>query len=341
MSADWETMYQLKGDHFLAETVEANSGWLQEYIHPEDQPRVQATIKEAIRTKSVFDLEHRVRQSNGGIGWTHSRAVPVLNEAGQIEEWFGMASDVTAKKIAADVLIKNEKLAAMGRLAASIAHEVNNPLESVTNLLYLARNSEDLAEVRTFLDLADQELTRAIAISNQTLRFHKQSSKPTTIDLTLLLTNVLLVHRGRISNAKILVEERFRGDDPVQCFEGEIRQVLSNLVGNATDAMQSYGGGRLLVPTRKARSWKTGQQGMVMTVADTGCGMSSETQSKVFEAFYTTKGMEGTGLGLWVSKEIVDRHHGEFRVRSSRDPRHHGTVFQLYLPNAAVSRQLL
>ena len=202
MSADWSVMYQLKRNmqdrRFLAETEDANSNWLKDYIHPEDQPRVLAAIQEAIRTKGIFELEHRVKQDDGTLGWTHSRAVPLLDGAGQIKEWFGMASDVTAKKRATEALIQSEKLAAMGRLAASIAHEVNNPLESVTNLLYLARTSDDLQAIRDYLEHADRELGRAAAVTNQTLRFHKQSTRPTEITGKELLRSVLTIQQGRL-----------------------------------------------------------------------------------------------------------------------------------------------
>lgn len=341
MSADWSVMYQLKRNmqdrRFLAETEDANSNWLKDYIHPEDQPRVLAAIQEAIRTKGIFELEHRVKQDDGTLGWTHSRAVPLLDGAGQIKEWFGMASDVTAKKRATEALIQSEKLAAMGRLAASIAHEVNNPLESVTNLLYLARTSDDLQAIRDYLEHADRELGRAAAVTNQTLRFHKQSTRPTEITGKELLRSVLTIQHGRLLNSKVQVEERMRARTPVFCFEGEIRQVLNNLIGNAIDAMHPMGG-RVLLRTRDGRNWQAGQPGLVLTVADTGPGMSPQTSQQAFEAFYTTKGLGGTGLGLWVTKEIVDRHDGQIRLRSSQQRGHTGTVFAVFLPYEAATR---
>ena len=161
MSADWSVMYQMKRSmeprSFLEETEDAKPKWLQDYIHPDDQPRVLDAIQEAIRTKGAFDLEHRVRQVDGSLGWTHSRAVPLLSTDGRIKEWFDMASDITASKTASEALIRSEKLAVMGRLTATIAHEVNNPLEAITNLVYLARTSDILSEIHAYLDQADQE----------------------------------------------------------------------------------------------------------------------------------------------------------------------------------------
>ena len=342
MNADWSVMYQLRRNmeerSFLANTEDPDSNWLQRYIHPEDQTRVLAAISKAISEKSIFDLEHRVLQVDGSLGWTHSRAVPILDEQGDIKEWFGMASDVTEQKRAMELLIRNEKLAATGRLAASIAHEVNNPLESVTNLLYLARTTDDLRDIREFLEAADQELARAVTITTQTLRFYKQTTAPKPVTASELIHSLLLLHRGRLAAAKVCVEESLRANYAVSCYESEIRQVLSNLISNATDAMRPQGG-RLLVRSRDGRRWKTGERGLVITVADTGSGMSAQTQEKLYEAFYTTKGMEGTGLGLWVSREIVTRYRGELRLRSSQTPGKSGTVFSLFLPYNAVQQQ--
>ena len=247
--------------------------------------------------------------------------------------------DVTTSRKATAALIQSEKLTAMGRLAASIAHEVNNPLESVTNLIYLARTSETFEAAREYLDSADRELRRASGITNQTLRFHKQSTNPTEITAEDLVRGVMAIHQGRVMNSGVQVQERLRAVCPVLCFEGEIQQVLSNLVGNATDAMQTCPR-TLFVRSRDGHDWKTGRLGLILTVADTGTGMSRQTLQKAFEPFYTTKGVEGTGLGLWVSKEIADRHRGALNVRSSNGPNHHGTVFTLFLPHDAAKRSV-
>jgi PAS domain S-box-containing protein len=239
--------------------------------------------------------------------------------------------DITDKRKADAALIKNEKLAAVGRLASSIAHEINNPLESVTNLLFLAQNSTDLGEVKELLSVADRELRRVGSIASQTLRFHRQSSRAIEVRYDELLEGVLSTYHSRIVNSHVNVERRNRATRLIHCFEGEIRQVLNNLVGNAIDAMNS-GGGRLLLRSRDATDWETGRKGLRLTVADTGSGMSFETQARSFEPFYTTKGMGGTGLGLWISHGIVDRHQGRILLRSSQKEEHSGTVFALFLP---------
>ena len=240
--------------------------------------------------------------------------------------------DITDRRKADAALIKNEKLAAVGRLAASIAHEINNPLESVTNLLYLAQSSTSLKEVKELVVTADRELRRIGAITSQTLRFHKQTSKPTEVTCDEIAGGVLSTYQGRILNSNVKVEIRSNARRPVLCFEGEIRQVVNNLIGNAIDAMHSNGGGRLLLRNREGTDWRTGRKGLYLTVGDTGVGMSTQTRVKSFEPFFTTKGMEGTGLGLWISKGIVDRHCGKILVKSSQGERHRGTVFALFLP---------
>lgn len=256
---------------------------------------------------------------------------PHIDPPGVLTLFSAVIRDITSRKLSERALIQNEKLAAVGRLASSIAHEINNPLEAVTNLLYIARTAPDLPEsIRETLDHADQELGRVALITNQTLRFHRQSTLPQDITCLDLFSTVLAMYEPKIRNQGIKVEKRKRANRPVRIFEGDIRQVLNNLIGNATDAMKA--GGRLVVRSREATRWSTGHRGLVLTVADTGTGIPPEVASRVFEPFYTTKGNAGSGLGLWISKEIVDRHHGSLRMRSSQREPSRGTVFTLFLP---------
>lgn len=262
---------------------------------------------------------------------------PMREVDGSTSGVIALGVDVTERRRAEQSLLQGEKLAAVGRLASSIAHEINNPLESVTNLLYLARTSAELETVHGYLDTAEQELRRVSNITNQTLRFHKQSTDPMAVTGARLLSETLALYKGRILNAHIQVEVRHRAAPPVTCFDGEIRQVLSNVVGNAVDAMPG-GGGRLALRSREGTNWKSGERGIVLTVADTGVGMSSSVMQHIFEAFYTTKGARGNGLGLWISCEIINRHGGSIRVSSSRREGRTGTVFMVFLPFKAVSR---
>jgi len=242
--------------------------------------------------------------------------------------------DITEVKRTQTALLQSEKLAAVGRLASSIAHEINNPLESVMNLIYLARNA-GAGEAQKYLDLADQEIRRVSIIANQTLRFHKQASKPQAATAADLFATVMSIYEGRLRNAHIRVEKRFRADQSVMCFPGDIRQVLNNLVGNAIEAMPF--GGRLLIRSRKGRDWKTGRQGLVLTIADNGAGINPSLKKKIFDAFFTTKGAAGNGLGLWVCQEIVERHKGRLCVRSTQRTGRNGTAFTVFLPFEAAS----
>jgi signal transduction histidine kinase len=234
-------------------------------------------------------------------------------------------------------LIESEKLAVVGRLASSIAHEINNPLEAITNLAFLARQSSEPKEIREYLQTAEEELHRISAIASQALRFHRQATCPQMIDSAKLVEGVLTLLQREIAQSSIRISGRARAQCHFQCFEGEIRQIMGNLIGNALDAI---GGsrGQLSWRTASGRNWSTGQSGAVITTGDTGTGMADETRANLFNAFFTMKGHTGTGLGLWVARQIVDRHRGALRVRSSQTAAHHGTVFRLFLPFAAAVR---
>ena len=235
-------------------------------------------------------------------------------------------------------LRESEKLASVGRLAASIAHEINNPLEAVTNLLYLALQTSEPGQVREYLDLAQRELRRVSAITSQTLRFYRQSSESSPVSIGELVDSVLTIHQGRILNSRVRVEQRMRVGEALNCVDGETRQVLNNLIGNAIDAMHESGG-RLLIRSRAATSWRAGRRGILLTIADTGRGISSENLPRIFEPYFSTKGAGGTGLGLWLSRQIVERHHGILRARSSQRQGRNGTIFTLFLPYNGLIRE--
>jgi PAS domain S-box-containing protein len=237
--------------------------------------------------------------------------------------------DVTEQRRAEGALLQSEKLAAVGRLAASVAHEINNPLESVTNLLYLMEREQDLAHVQMYVRLAQQELSRVGQIATQTLQFFRQSTVRTTCDLSSTVESVLALYAGRLRNSAIVVQRELEYGVAVRCFDGEIRQVLNNLIGNAMDAMRK--GGVLRVRVR----WGTdaqGTRGARVTVADTGSGINPAVLARVFEPFFTTKGDLGTGLGLWISTDLLGKHHSSLRVRSLEGK---GTVFSFLLPVVA------
>jgi PAS domain S-box-containing protein len=256
---------------------------------------------------------------------------PVYGPDGSVQAISAASLEITQQRRAEQALLQSEKLAAVGRLASSIAHEINNPLEAVTNLLYLMEIHDGVpVVVQEYVQMAQAELVRVSQIATQTLRFYRQAARPTLVTAGQVVEPVVNLFQRRIGNGGLEVRMRISTEVQFSCLEGEIRQVLSNLVGNAIDAMRR--GGVLSLRAHDATDFATGCKGVRITVADTGSGMSKETLARVFEPFFTTKDLNGTGLGLWISAEIVARHKGRLRVRSSENPRRHGTVFGLFLP---------
>ncbi|HET9742502.1 MAG TPA: PAS domain S-box protein [Terriglobales bacterium] len=245
-------------------------------------------------------------------------------------------SDLTERKRAEEALRTTEKLAAAGRLAATIAHEVNNPLEAVTNLLYLARNNPEQAG--KYLDMADHELMRMSHITKQTLGFYRDATSPVKVETSRILEDLLLLYSSKLLRRKITVKKDYRNHAVIKGFAGEIRQVFANIIGNSIDAMQQ--GGALTVRSSRTRNWRGEGWGVRLSIADTGTGISSEHLKKIFEPFYTTKKEVGTGLGLWVTKTIVERHGGRIKVCSRTEEGHSGSVFSVFLPeNFEVASQ--
>ena len=267
-----------------------------------------------------------VLQSDGR--WLRSVAAPItLN--GELIGGVAVNTDVTQTRLQDEALRKSEKLAAVGQLASSIAHEINNPLESITNLLYLIRQSGSMDEVQEYAGMAQSELTRVTEITMQTLRFHRQNSRAVEVNLEELARAVMALYTGRLLVRNIRLEWKVLPAPRVMCMEGEVRQVLNNLIRNALDAMSA--GGSLSIRVHAQTELTTGRKGVRLTVADGGEGIHPRIRSRLFEPFQTTKETTGTGLGLWVSKGIVEKHGGSLRVRSRRGERH-GTVFALWLP---------
>ncbi|QNI37405.1 PAS domain-containing sensor histidine kinase [Edaphobacter albus] len=264
---------------------------------------------------------------------------PVHGSDGQVEAIAAVIQEMTHQKKAERALIQSEKLAAVGRLASSISHEINNPLEAITNLLYLIQSSNDLPpSLAGYVHTAQSELSRVCQIATQTLRFHRQAVSATWVTAKDLIDAVLNLYHGRLLNSGIVVKTLYATSQPILCFENDIRQVLNNLIANAIDAMRQ--GGRLIIRAHHATDQRNGHKGIRITIADTGYGMSPAVRARIFEPFYTTKDLNGTGLGLWISSGIVKRHQGKLTLRSTQHAIHHGTVFSLFLPHFEEPQQL-
>jgi PAS domain S-box-containing protein len=260
---------------------------------------------------------------------------PLRNAQGKIVGASAIARDISAQRQSEEAIRRSEKLATAGRLAASVAHEINNPLEAVLNLLYLARNDPGRAE--QYLTMAEDEVNRVASLAQQTLGFVKDTNTPTRLNPAKIMDEILLLYSRTLERKRILVSRRYSSSCEIDGYSGELRQLLGNLLVNAVDAMDR--GGALQVRVEAGREWSDGREGVRIMMADNGSGIPSESLGRIFEPFYTTKKDAGTGLGLWVSRGIVEKHGGSIRVRSRVNGDRSGTVFSVFLPyEQAASR---
>ena len=242
-----------------------------------------------------------------------------------------LQAEILARKKAEDALISSEKLASVGRMAAVLAHEINNPLAAVTNILYLAQIAEGTPDsVRRYLEMADGELKRIAHITRQTLGFYRESSAATTAHVAPLLDSVCDLLQAKVASRRAIVSRQCGEHLLVHAFQGELRQVLSNLLLNSLDAIPE--GGRVTLRAAPSPGFKDGGRAIRISIADNGQGMTSSLVSQIFNPFFTTKGSVGNGLGLWVSKQIVEKHGGSIRVHSCKTGILRGTTFSLLLP---------
>jgi signal transduction histidine kinase len=269
-----------------------------------------------------------MRRSDGSYRWVLARAQPLIDALGKVAHWFGASTDIQERKTAEGVLRRTEQLAAAGRLAATVAHEINNPLEAVANLLYLASQEERLpAASKRYLRMANEELRRVSHIVSQTLSFYRESGVEQSIDLSALVNDVLSLYQRKLDARQIRVV-RSMESVTVEGIAGELRQVMANLLSNALDAMEPNG--VLAIEVRPENDE------VRVTISDTGPGIATPLLGHIFEPFFTTKKDAGTGLGLWVSKGIVEKHHGRLEVVSSQKDEDHGTAFVITLPRPAA-----
>jgi signal transduction histidine kinase len=232
---------------------------------------------------------------------------------------------------AEEALRRSEKLAATGRLAASIAHEINNPLEAISNAIYLARTCPP-EETATYLKIADEELARVAQITRQTLGFYRESATPGGVKLSALLDDLLILFKRKLEAKNLSVTKQYRNELEIWGLEGELRQVFANQIANAIYAMPKDG--CLTVRIRRSKSWGNGQcPGTAVSLIDNGSGISQESLPKIFDPFFTTKQDVGNGLGLWITHDIVTRHGGSIRARSKDHPGASGTIFTTFLPH--------
>jgi len=244
---------------------------------------------------------------------------------------YQMRDYLAERNVREEALRRSEKLAVAGRLAASMAHEINNPLNSVTNLLYLIESSSSLEESKGHGEIAARELARVAEIVTQTLRFYREPISPTIVQIPEIIDSALMLYQARLTSAEIVVERDFRECPPIVARAGELRQLILNLIGNALDAIGQ--GGRLKIRVTNTREHRNGSRpGIRLTIADTGPGIHPAIRETLFEPFVSTKGNTGSGLGLWLGSEIVSKHGGTIQVKSSARSATTGTAFSVFLP---------
>lgn len=303
-------------------------------VYPEDRHMARQRVSDAARDGVEFYLEYRVLDPDGTVRWLMSCGRPVRDAGGQAIRFIGIVMDITERKRADVTMRTAEKFAATGRLAATLAHEINNPLAAVMNLMFLLEENPSLdSEARGYLNLGQQELTRIAHITQQMLGFYRETQKPVPVRLAEVLDGVLGLYARKLSDSLVRVQTEYDFRGEVESFPSELRQVFSNLLANALDAMETRGGS-IRVRIESAREWRGrwSRRGVRIVVADNGPGIPPEHRKRVFDAFFTTKGERGTGLGLWVTQGIVEKLGGVIRMRTSTRPGVNGTCFSIFLP---------
>ena len=285
-----------------------------------------------IRAGQRIDHYETTRQRKNGEPVEVSVTIsPIRDSAGAVIGASKIARDISDRKRVQILMLQAEKLAATGRMAASIAHEINNPLESLMNIVYLARTySQNDTKVYQLLLTAEGELERVAHIARQTLGYYKDTGSPAQVHIHDLLENVLTVYSSKMRTAGISVDSRFDDPQKIVVSKGEMLQCFSNIIANAIDAMPN--GGQLSVSATQV-SGPSGE-GIQIAIQDSGCGIAQENLSGVFEPFFTTKGSLGTGIGLWVTRQLIEKRGGTIEIASSTAPRMSGTTLTIFIPYA-------
>jgi PAS domain S-box-containing protein len=304
--------------------------WLQ-LVFPQDREKVRNAAKAAISGHKDYDVEFRGLRPNGTTHWIAARGALLCDENGKPSRMVGISLDVSVRKSAEEALKETQRLVGAGRMAASVAHEINNPLAAVVNIIYLLRHNQSLDEnASRLVEWADRELCRVAYIVSQTLGFYKQSDRNVTVSLEDAVKDLLELLSKKIATSEISISTSFRTPGLVQGHSTEIRQIISNLVVNALEAMSPNG--RLAVRVTSSLDWKDlSRPGVRLYVHDNGAGIPASARSQIFEPFFSTKADKGTGLGLWVIRSLIDKYGGSISMRSSVG-KCTGTSFSVFFP---------
>jgi two-component system, chemotaxis family, CheB/CheR fusion protein len=326
--------WNLGAERLFGYTAEQAIGKPSTMLLPPDRADDEALILESIRRGQHVNPFEAVRRHKDGRLLDVSLTIsPIINAHGEIVGASKIARDITGRKLAEAALLRSEKLAAAGRLAAILAHEINNPLQAVANLIALLASSPRLEpEERALTKAAEEELGRIAHLTRQSLSFYRESASLSSVNLAETVEGVLSIFTNRIKAKELTLKKRYPSDAPViNSFAGEVRQVVSTLLVNAIDAVPKEG--TISIHVHQSSRWgKSSTAGVRISIADNGIGISPSNIGLIFEPFFTTKGEQGTGLGLWVADGIVSRLGGSIRMRSSTVPGRSGSCFSIFLP---------
>lgn len=301
------------------------------FVHPDDIPAIKETFARIRQDGSDYRMQFRVRALDGSLQWLESQGKCQVNADGKVVRILGVLANINHRKQAEEALLRAEKLAVAGRLAASVAHEINNPMEAVANMLFLISMTDSIEEARTQASIALEELMRIALVAQSTLKFHRETGSPKSALLSEVMDSVLTMFRAKLNSMEIAVDLKAERERPIHCMLSETQQIFANLIANAIEAMDQND--RLFIRIRPSRDWRDRTTpGMRVTICDTGGGIDRVMVGRIFEPFFTTKTETGTGLGLWVVAQLLERHKGSVRVRSSRRPGASGTAFSVFLP---------
>ncbi len=303
-------------------------------VHADDLGNTPPDFRESILNGGLYNAEYRAEGPNRTQRWIAARGLATFNEAHGFTGMIGTVQDITARKTQEATLRQSEKLAATGRLAATIAHEINNPLEAVTNLIYICRTDPTVPpSVQRLLKTADDELARVAQIAQQTLGFYRDTARPGDIDLSAMLHGILSLFARKLEFKRLTCATHIQPGLRVYGLQGELRQVFSNLLVNAIDASEN---GEIVI--RAAGRFRNGVPGTYCLIADRGAGVPPHIRERLFSPFITSKQSVGTGLGLWVTQGIVHKHGGTIHYRT-RTEVPTGTIFRVFLPAEAPNRE--
>ena len=355
----WATTLQSIGDavistdasgniQFMNDVAQRLTGWSIAEARDKDLETVFDIVQEVSRIKPENPVA-KVLRSGNVVGLANHTALirrdgtevpiedsaaPIRNRNGQVDGVVLVFHDVVEQRNTEKALRVSDRLATTGRLAATIAHEIHNPLDAIANLLYLIDQNTHEEDTRELACMASRELVRVTQMTRRMLTFQREAAKPIAVEIREILGTVVELYERKIKSAEIEIVQQLELDNHILALPGELRQMFANLVGNAIEAVTPQSG-KITLRAYASRDWRNQRPGVRVVVADNGPGIPVDVRAKIFEPFFTTKGESGTGLGLWIASDILRKYDGIMKLRTSTDPNYSGTCFSIFLPAEA------